>query len=176
MIETATIYGFEFEGKIVYVGSTIRDVRTRICRHYEFARGFTRNKKPTIFQEFLKEKNPPVNFKILEICDVQKRFERETFFINQFDTIVNGFNKEISGEAEEKKLSAGRPKGCKNPTGKDHYLFGVKGGCPKATEASVKARIGKKLSDETRQKMREGHARRKQKMEKNLHGHLTDQG
>jgi len=147
----ALVYGLESEGKIVYVGVTINDVRQRISKHYQSAHlGYRGAKKlgPWLLTD------PKFSIKPIEYCPVDDKFIREKYWIDFYDTINNGLNSEPFVDAP------GRAKGCSNPSGKDHYMFG-KPACKSAIKASVAARTGKKLSEEHRQKMREGHARRK---------------
>lgn len=147
----AQVYGLEHEGKIVYVGVTTMDIRQRISKHYQCAHYGRRGSKklsPWLLT------NPKFLIKILEYCPAEEKSQREKYWIDFYDTIANGLNSEPFVDAP------GRPKGCSNPSGKDHYMYG-KPACKAAVEASVAARRGKKLSEEHRQKMREGHARRK---------------
>lgn len=147
----AQVYGIESEGKILYVGVTTMDIRRRMSNHYDCAFKGRRGAKK--LGQWLLNK-PVFSVKILEYCPFETRFETEKKWINHYDTINNGLNSEHFVDAP------GRPKGCKNPSGKDHYLYG-KPACSKAIAASVAARKGKPLSEAHKQAQREGHLRRK---------------
>lgn len=126
----AQVYGLEFEGKIVYVGVTTMDIRQRISKHYQCSAYNRRGAKK--LGEWLKTK-PKFLIKILEYCPSEIKFEREKFWIKNYNTINNGLNSENFVDAP------GRQKGCSNPTGKDHYLYGKKVD-PKIWRESVKKR------------------------------------
>jgi hypothetical protein len=145
---TAEIYGIEFEGKIVYVGVTTVGVKRRLNKHYHDSR---LNRGAKKFGQWLKSK-PIFVVKILEYCPTEIRMEREKHWINHYDTQKNGYN-------GEPFCGVGRPKGCSNPKGKDHAQWG-KPAHPNAIKNSVKARIGKPLSDEHKEKIRLGNLKR----------------
>ena len=140
------IYGIEFEGRIVYVGSTTISLAQRLASHYTMA---LRHKKTNKFHSWLREKMPEIKIVELQKCIASTRYLIESELMRIHNTIENGYNSE---HAEH----SGRPKGCKNPRGSEHYLFGKK--MPDhVTEASMKARLGKPISEEHKRRLREGH-------------------
>ena len=144
----AQVYGIEVEGKIMYVGVTINDIRQRISKHYQDSHEQRGAKK---FGKWLL-KGENFLIKILEYCPLDVKFEREKYWINHYDTQKNGYN-------GEPFCGVGRPKGCSNPKGKYHPHWG-KPAYPKAVENSVKARLGKPLSEEQKEKIRAGNLKR----------------
>ena len=145
---TAEVYGIEFEGKIVYVGVTTVGVKRRISKHYSDS---VLNRGAKKFGQWLKS-NPIFVIKILEYCPTEIRMVREKYWISHYGTVENGYN----GTAF---CPPGREKGCSNPKGKDHPHWG-KPAYPKAVENSVKARLGKHLSEEHKEKIRAGNSKR----------------
>lgn len=145
----AEVYGVESEGKIIYVGVTTVGIRRRFSKHYMDA---FLNRGAKKFGNWLKN-NDNFVIKIIEYCPVEKRFEREKFWISHYDTINSGYN------SEPFKDAPGRPKGCWNPKGKDHPQWGKKPH-PGAVENSVKSRLGKHLSEEHKEKIRIGNLKR----------------
>ena len=105
------VYGIEFEGEIVYVGVTNQDIRQRISSHQSHSKNGHRGAKK--FGEWLK-KSPIFSVKILEYCSVKEKFEREMHWIEFYNTYEKLNSKPFSG-------ALGRPKGCPNPSGKNHY-------------------------------------------------------
>lgn len=144
----AEIYGIEFEGKIVYVGVTTRGIPNRINKHYSDAK-FNRYCKK--LGNWLNTK-PDIIIKVIEYCPTDMRMVREKYWIDHYDTQMNGYN-------DKPFCGVGRPKGCSNPKGKDHPHWG-KPAYPKAVENSVKARLGKPLSEEHKEKIKAGNSKR----------------
>lgn len=141
---SSTVYGLKFKGNIVYVGSTKKALNTRLGEHYQMAMRGAPNKLHT----WIRENKPALTIIELERTSAANRFERETFFMMQHRTIEEGFNTEIA-------TNIGRPKGCKNPTGSDHYQYG-KPMPAHITEASRRAHLGKPISEEHKRKLRHG--------------------
>lgn len=148
---TAEVYAVEHEGKIVYIGVTMRGIRYRFSQHHADSKRDRKIRGVKKFSEWLKT-DPKIIIKIIEYCSSEIRFEREKYWINHYDTIANGLNTDVSGKL-------GREKGCWNPSGKDHPQWGKK---PHkgAVENSVKVRLGKPLSDEHKEKIRLGNLKR----------------
>lgn len=137
-----TVYGLEFEGKIVYVGSTTYELNKRAREHQYMAR---KSNLPNKLHVWIREKNPDFKIIRLDQCSSETRYYVETFYMKKHDTIQNGFNSE---EAHH----SGRPKGCKNPTGADHYMFGKK--MPEhIKEAARQYHLGRKLSEDHKRKL-----------------------
>lgn len=145
---SATIYGLEFGDRIIYVGSTERSPAKRLSRHYSDAK----SGKISPLYCWMREEMPLLRMKILEVCTSMERYERERHFIAFHDTITNGFNTDLTDRK-------GRPKGCVNPIGEDHYLYGKKVS-RHIVDASVAARRGKHLSEEHKAKLRAAHVGR----------------
>lgn len=148
---TAEVYAVEHDGKIIYIGVTMRGIKYRFSQHYADLRKEKKIKGVKKFGEWLKT-DPKFIIKIIEYCSAEIRFEREKYWINHYGTIENGLNTDVSGKI-------GRPKGCWNPKGKDHPQWGKKPH-PGAVENSVKTRLGKHLSDEHKEKIRIGNLKR----------------
>jgi hypothetical protein len=145
----ARIYGVEFEGKIIYVGVTKQsNILLRFAAHKSAAKtkmpGFSK------LGEWLLT-DPLYSIKILEYVDLDVRFKREAFWINHYKTIENGFNRPAykGGANNPCRGAPGRPKGCSNPSGSDHYastkikckktgrIFGSMGEAARASNVSV---------------------------------------
>lgn len=121
-MKLARVYGVEFEGKIIYVGVTKqKDIFHRFSAHKSAAK--TGKSGADKLGKWLLA-NPLYSIKILEYVKMDERFERERYWIGFYKTIECGMNrKPYKGGANKPFRGApGRPKGCPNPKGKDHYL------------------------------------------------------
>lgn len=146
----ATVYGVMDGEKVVYVGVTIQDVRQRISSHISHSLANRKGvRTPWKFHNWLRDNHNRITVRVLEICPRDSRFDRERYYIQLHNTVETGLNLPHFDEAP------GRERGCSNPRGKDHYAYGDSNATRKAVEASVKARTGKPLSEETKQKMRD---------------------
>lgn len=138
-----TIYGIKHKDMIVYVGSTQKNPAQRFGKHLCAAR----NGSKGLLYDFIRKKKPSLSLVVLEVCLPESRYERETFYIKNYKTAEIGYN-------EDSSAVHGRPKGCFNPSGKDHYLYGKK--LPEhVRQIVIAANLGRKQSEETKNKKRE---------------------
>lgn len=124
------IYALLSGERVVYVGSTERSLKHRLAKHVSSAHN-SPTKNPKLSSWLLTEPKD-LTGKVLEVVPIERRYERETYWIAFYDTVDNGLN-------ADKTAKLGRPKGCSNPSGKDHYLYGKKVN-PKTWKSSVEAR------------------------------------
>lgn len=153
------VYGIVFEGRIIYVGATGQSIKQRKLTH-RWTMQHKPQSCPKLYEFMSKHPFDKFEFVLIEECKRDILYERESHYITNFNCISNGFNSEpYKGGAHNPVPGKGREKGCLNPSGADHYAYGDSNATRKAVEASVKARIGKPLSEETKQKMREARAK-----------------
>lgn len=139
MQEKRVIYGVTINGVVVYVGQTdnawrrYREHATRM--HHEDA-------SPRALYQRLRAANGK-NWDLvgLETCAANRANARESYWIRKLGTAKEG------GCNKSDRACGGREKGCTNPTGADHYLYG-KSVARHIVDASVAARKGKKLAPE----------------------------
>jgi hypothetical protein len=136
------VYAIFHLSRPIYVGQCNSSIKARIYKHWNNAfASYGRNKDlcPKLYEYFRTKPNKEeYKIEVLVLCSKNDACEWERHYIEKFDTKANGCN-----------ITAGG----KNVRGEEHYLYGVKGGCPAATKASVAARIGKALSAEHRAKI-----------------------
>ena len=105
-------------------------------------------------------------FEIIELCNEDKLDEREDYYISIYNTMNDkfgynlqsggGVNRIISESTRQKLIEAGKKSRTtyKTPKGKDSPLYGRR--LPDETKEKIrKAHIGKKASEETRRKFSE---------------------
>ena len=140
------VYVIKFKGEILYVGVTKLGINTRLKHH--FARlGAETKGIPKLYEHMAKNNREDYSIEHVTWCKNKKiALRTEQFFIQKHNTIENGLNSPLP-------RGHGRPKGCSNPSGEDHYLFGKK--LPeKVRQAVVLAQTGRKHSQETIEKRR----------------------
>lgn len=139
------IYAIKFKGDVVYVGQTKASIDARFFKHLNNATGgLGASRVPKLYKHIRENDKSHYTFELLEITDEANKNIREKYWITFYDT----------------KTKCNTSAGGISAQGPDHYLYGKKGGCPAAIEASVKARLGKALSKKTRERMRRAHAER----------------
>lgn len=145
--KAVTVYGIKFKGKVVYVGITTGSVKQRVFKHFSHARSLQKREACPKLYEHIRNNPELVDYSlsILDQCTRDQGEEREKFFIEKYDTLENGLNKTSGGNWSK---------------GSDHYLYGKRVD-RHIVEASVAARIGKKLSDEHKAKLRAAHVGRR---------------
>jgi hypothetical protein len=149
-LRESKIYGIKYDGKIIYVGRTTQVPQQRLSSHFSH-RNNERICPPKLMKHFVGKELRDHTLVILERCSKQDAPNREIYWIKKLNTIEDGCNT---------SLTQGREKGCKNPTGKDHYLYG-KQVARHIVEASIAARRGRHLSPEHRMKISIGNRRKK---------------
>lgn len=140
------IYAIEHRGKIIYVGQTSRGVKARIGQHFAHATSSVGRLGRTcpLLYEFIRQNPERDNYRIL-ILEQTTRADahaRERHFIAMHDTQKNGVNVTAGGVI----------------AGEEHYLHG-KHVAHHIVDASVAARVGKKLTPEHVEKIRKGNAK-----------------
>jgi len=145
--KAVTVYGIKFRGRMIYVGITTNSVNQRVYKHFSQARSpQDRDACPELYGHI--RANPDISEYSISILDQCSREDAETVekaYVEKYDTWRNGFN---------------RTKGGNWPRGSDHYLYG-KHVAKHIVEASVKSRLGKRLSEQHKAKLREAHLGRK---------------
>lgn len=141
------IYGIEFEGKVVYVGATTRGLKARIVAHFNHAqsdKGRLRSTCPKLYP-FIRSNPDKERYRILVLdqCALSDSAAREQHFVALYDTKNQGLNANKGGNWA---------------SAEEHYLYGNKV-ARHIVDASVAARIGKKLSPDHIEAIRQGNAR-----------------
>lgn len=149
--EPIVVYGLKFLDRVIYVGQCEGSVKQRVYKHFSNAlRSSGRGPQlcPKLY-EFIRNNQSKDDYTlvILERTNRENVSARERHWIAEFDTKNNGMNVTAGG---------------RTTSGSDHYLYG-KPACKAAVAASVKARLGKKLTPEHIAKIRQGHQRRENK-------------
>lgn len=140
--KSTTVYAIEHLGKIVYVGKTSVGLKSRIHAHWGHANsknGRLRNLCPKLYP-YLRN-NPNKEEYAIRVLGQFSGIEadaKEIEFISLHKTRINGLNVSPGGNSS---------------SGEDHYLYKKKIS-RHIVEASIAARIGKPLSEETKAKQR----------------------
>jgi hypothetical protein len=145
--KAVTVYGIKFRGRMIYIGITTASVNQRVYKHFSQARKpQARDACPKLYAHI--RANPDLSQYSISVLDQCTREEAEGYeqkYIARYDTLENGFNKTKGGNWAK---------------GSDHYLYG-KHVAAHIVEASVRARLGKRLSEEHKEKLRRAHLGRK---------------
>lgn len=139
------IYAIMFGGDVVYVGQTIRLVQARFAQHLRCAR-VGENSCPHLYNHMRKNNFEGYSYILLEQCSRAASESREKFWVTKFDTFNSGLNSHPGGNQAR---------------GNAHYRKGVKGMSP-AQKSACDARVGKKLSPEHVEKIRQGNLGKRQ--------------
>jgi hypothetical protein len=144
--KSTVIYALRHGRRVIYVGKTSMNLKQRIGKHFQNAvsvNGRSSNLCPKLYA-YLRE-NPDkeqYSVEVLSQCRRDEADEKEIFYIEYYKTKTRGCNVTAGGTSAR---------------GSDHYMYGVEGGCPAATAASVAARIGKKLTEDHKSAARESY-------------------
>lgn len=80
----------------VYIGITKRDIEVRI---YEHEKAMTRHPKRKFYKALNKYGFTSFVWEILKVCSSEEELkESEMFFIEQYDSVENGYNLSLGGE------------------------------------------------------------------------------
>lgn len=91
----AIVYKITSPENKCYVGTTTRDLKSRIREHRYWSK---KRKYNLIYEDMKKYGFDKFEFSLLETCDDSKRFEREAFWISELNTFKNGYNKSNGGQ------------------------------------------------------------------------------
>lgn len=146
--EFAEVYVIEHQEKVMYVGVTACGLLKRMTHHKccsELGKGGPKKLMPWMRET----KN--YTARVIEVCTFDSRLQREAFWIEHYDTVNNGLN---STHAR----GGGREKGCSNPSGPSHYMYGKKIN-EHVRQCVIKANKGRKLLPEHIEKIRSSNSR-----------------
>jgi hypothetical protein len=157
-METRLIYGLTVEGRIMYVGQT-KDIWRRFNEHIrtakapKSARAVGQKKLYEALAACLKADPGAASLDAVELekCRAKDSNVRERHWIRLLGMHETGWNTPLPG-------GPGREKGCSNPSGPAHYLYGKR--LPKKTIDKIRAtRTGMKFGKEHGEKIRLGKIR-----------------
>lgn len=139
-----------------YVGQTTRGLKSRWAKHVEFAR---RGGKTHLAAAIRAYGPDAFTIQVLEECpDRQQLNDRESFWINQKDSLNQGYNLTTGGDAREwslesrQRFSANHP--LRGKTGSEHPAFGYHH-TPEAVERIRESSQGRQHSEETKRVLSE---------------------
>ena len=167
------IYKFtHIETGRVYVGQTIQDANNRRLGHLAAARGTKRTNK--LYNAIRKYGEDSFVFEVIATADTLEELNQlEVKYIKEYDSIANGFNlreggdnKTHSPESIEKMRKVHLARHANNDIGgwtrRDGGAMKGKAHSAETKEKMSKWHTGKKFSDETRAKMREREAKKRE--------------
>lgn len=147
--KSTVVYAIKHFDKIIYVGKTSTGLKQRIFKH--FGNAISDSKRvnmscPKLYEYIRKNPNKEeYSIVCLGQFSSKEADEKEIFFISHYKTREDGIGLNVAP-------------GGNSSSGKDHYLYG-KPVERHIVEASVKARIGKPLTEEHKRKQSEGQTR-----------------
>ena len=94
------IYKIEnrINGKI-YIGQTIQTLRARFGGHLNSLKASNNHKEGSLYYDMQKYGVTNFDVSVIERCDNNKLSERETYYINKYDSYNNGYNRTNGGSA-----------------------------------------------------------------------------
>lgn len=140
------IYAIKFNGEVIYVGQTFQPVDSRYFKHLHNALSESESSRiPKLYAHMRENKCKGYSFELLELVyNKKERNEREKYWILFYQT-QDKCNTTAGGITAQ---------------GKDHHFYQDKKAMERVWKKSVKARKGKKLSEEHRKKQSIGQQKR----------------